>query len=69
MVRFIKKGTPEEIFASPEALMQMGLDVPDVIRFQKQFEEKFHTKLSRICLTTEQLAEAVAESLKRGVPK
>ena len=45
MVRFIKKGTPEEIFASPEALMQMGLDVPDVIRFQKQFEEKFHTKL------------------------
>ena len=64
-----QKGTPEEIFASPEALMQMGLDVPDVIRFQKQFEEKFHTKLSRICLTTEQLAEAVAESLKRGVPK
>jgi energy-coupling factor transport system ATP-binding protein len=64
-----KKGTPEEIFATPEGLMKMGLDVPDVIRFQKQYEERFHTKLSRICLTTEQLADAVAESLKRGVPK
>jgi energy-coupling factor transport system ATP-binding protein len=64
-----KKGTPEEIFTAPEGLMKMGLDVPDVIRFQKQYEERFHTKLSRICLTTEQLADAVAESLKRGVPK
>ncbi|WP_428910414.1 energy-coupling factor ABC transporter ATP-binding protein [Niallia sp. Krafla_26] len=64
-----KKGTPEEIFAHPEGLIEMGLDVPDVIRFQIRFEEAFHTKLNRICLTTEQLAEAVAESLKRGVPK
>ena len=40
-----QKGTPEEIFASPEALMQMGLDVPDVIRFQKQFEEKFQYEI------------------------
>ena len=34
-----QKRNPEEIFASPEGLMEMGLDVPDVIRFQKQFEE------------------------------
>lgn len=64
-----KKGTPQEIFAFPEGLMEMGLDVPDVIRFQKQFEETCGIKLNQVCLTTEQLAEAVAESLKRGVPK
>ena len=32
-----KKGTPEEIFASPEGLMELGLDVPEVIRFQQKF--------------------------------
>src|ERR1044071_1143465 len=26
-----KNGTPEEIFASPEGLMEMGLDVPEVV--------------------------------------
>jgi len=64
-----KKGTPEEIFASPEGLMELGLDVPEVIRFQKSFEETCKVKLDRICLTTEQLAESVAASMKRGVPK
>jgi energy-coupling factor transport system ATP-binding protein len=64
-----KKGTPEEIFASPEGLLELGLDVPEVIRFQKNFEETCKVKLDRICLTTEQLAEAVADCLKRGVPR
>ncbi|KAA9018655.1 energy-coupling factor ABC transporter ATP-binding protein [Niallia endozanthoxylica] len=64
-----KKGTPEEIFASPEGLIELGLDVPEVIRFQKSFEETCKVKLDRICLTTEQLAESVAASMKRGVPK
>jgi energy-coupling factor transport system ATP-binding protein len=64
-----KKGTPEEIFASPEGLLELGLDVPEVIRFQKNFEETCKVKLDRICLTTEQLAEAVTDCLKRGVPR
>ncbi len=64
-----KKGTPEEIFASPEGLMELGLDVPEVIRFQQKFEETFKIKLNKICLTMEQLAEAVADCLKRGVPR
>lgn len=64
-----KKGTPEEIFASPEGLLELGLDVPEVIRFQKNFEETCQVKLDRICLTTEQLAEAVTDCLKRGVPR
>ena len=64
-----KKGTPEEIFASPEGLMELGLDVPEVIRFQRNFEKTFNRKLSKICLTMEQLAGAIADCLKRGVPK
>ena len=64
-----KRGTPEEIFASPEGLMELGLDVPEVIRFQQNFEKTFNRKLNRICLTMEQLAEAVADCLKRGVPR
>ena len=64
-----KKGTPEEIFASPEGLMELGLDVPEVIRFQQNFEKTFNRKLNKICLTMEQLAEAVADCLKRGVPR
>ena len=40
-----KKGTPEEIFASPEGLMELGLDVPEVIRFQRKFEDTFQMKL------------------------
>jgi energy-coupling factor transport system ATP-binding protein len=64
-----KKGTPGEIFSSPEGLMELGLDVPEVIRFQRRFEDTFQLKLDKICLTMEQLTEAIAESLKRGVPK
>jgi energy-coupling factor transport system ATP-binding protein len=64
-----KKGTPEEIFASPEGLIELGVDVPEVIRFQQNFEKTFNRKLNKICLTTEQLAEAITDCLKRGVPR
>lgn len=64
-----KKGVPEEIFSSPEGLIELGLDVPEVIRFQRKFEETFKVKLNKVCLTMEQLTDEIAESLKRGVPK
>jgi energy-coupling factor transport system ATP-binding protein len=64
-----KSGTPEEIFASPDDLIQLGLDVPQVIQFQRRFEETFQLKLDKMCLTMEQLAEGITDSLKRGVPK
>ena len=64
-----KKGTPEEIFASPEGLIDLGVDVPEVIRFQQNFEKTFDRKLNKICLTTEELAEAITDCLKRGVPR
>lgn len=61
-----KQGTPEEIFSSPEELMELGLDVPEVIRFQQKFEQTFQAKLGSPCLTMEQLTEAIASFFKRG---
>jgi energy-coupling factor transport system ATP-binding protein len=62
-----KKGTPKEIFSSPEDLVQMGLDVPEVVRFQLKLEEKMDLQLDKIYLSIDELSSAVAEQLKRGV--
>lgn len=63
-----KKGTPREIFHSPEGLIELGLDVPEVVRFQQKVEETFHTKL-RTCITVEELTEEIEQLFKRGEPK
>ncbi|MBL4954587.1 energy-coupling factor ABC transporter ATP-binding protein [Neobacillus sp. YIM B02564] len=65
--KVVKKGSPEEIFSAPQDLMQMGLDVPEVVRFQLKLEEKGNIKLEKIFLSIEQLSAAVAEQLRRGV--
>lgn len=64
-----KKGTPREIFHSPDSLIEQGLDVPEVVRFQRKFEETFQTKLDQICLTMEELTAAIDLFFKRGEPK
>ncbi|RBP01992.1 energy-coupling factor ABC transporter ATP-binding protein [Rossellomorea aquimaris] len=57
--RLKRKGSPEEIFSSADELFEMGLDVPDVVRFQYQFEHKSGMKLPKTCLTIEELASAI----------
>ncbi|MFI8578093.1 energy-coupling factor ABC transporter ATP-binding protein [Rossellomorea aquimaris] len=57
--RLKRKGSPEEIFSSADELFEMGLDVPDVVRFQYQFEHKSGKKLPKTCLTIEELASAI----------
>ncbi len=64
-----RKGVPVEIFADPEGLLELGLDVPEVVKFQQKFEKAFGLKLGRTCLTMEQLTEAIAGALKRGEAK
>lgn len=61
-----KKGTPEEIFSSPEGLLELGLDVPEVVRFQQKVEKAFQVKFPRTCLTVEQLTDEIAAVMKRG---
>jgi energy-coupling factor transport system ATP-binding protein len=55
-----KKGTPNEIFSAPEELLQLGLDVPEVVRFQLKLEKAFGTKFEKVCLTQDELTEMVA---------
>jgi energy-coupling factor transport system ATP-binding protein len=64
--KVVKKGTPEDIFSSPSELVKMGLDVPEVVRFQLKLEEKTGVKLGKIHLTIDQLSSAVKDSLLRG---
>lgn len=65
--RVAKKGTPEEIFSETAELIQMGLDVPEVVRFQLKLEQKLGSKLDKIYLSIEELSAAISERLKRGV--
>lgn len=60
------KGTPEQIFSDPVALIELGLDVPEVIGLQLKIEETFHTKFSKISLSERELAEMIAEFLRGG---
>jgi energy-coupling factor transport system ATP-binding protein len=61
-----KQGSPEEIFSSPDGLIQLGLDVPEVIRFQQKFEKTFQAKLGKPFLTMEQLTDAITLFLNKG---
>lgn len=61
-----KKGTPIEIFSSPEELVELGLDVPEVVKFQQRFEERFAIKLPKACLTPEELTETISAFLEGG---
>ncbi len=63
----VKQGTPIEIFSSVSELVEMGLDVPEVVRFQRSLEEKMGLKLGRTYLSIEELSIAVTELL-RGAP-
>lgn len=64
-----KKGNPREIFHTPEGLIELGLDVPEVVRFQQRVEEAFHTKLAKTCITIDELTDEIQQLLKRGEPK
>ncbi|MEH7180929.1 energy-coupling factor ABC transporter ATP-binding protein [Neobacillus vireti] len=63
----VKQGTPIEIFSSVTELVEMGLDVPEVVRFQRNLEEKLGVNLGITYLSIEELSAAVAEML-RGAP-
>ena len=64
--RVVNKGTPEEIFSAPTELIKMGLDVPEVVRFQLKLEEKTGLKLDKVYLSIEDLSSAVAKKVSRG---
>jgi len=65
--KVVQRGTPEEIFSAPVELVEMGLDVPEVVRFQLKLEDKLGIKLEKMFLTIDELSAAVTKVLSRGV--
>lgn len=55
------EGTPEEVFTQKEALHNVQLDVPEVIQFLHQFENKFDTSIP----FTRQSMSEIATSIQR----
>ncbi|MFP3472662.1 hypothetical protein R0J90_21645, partial [Micrococcus sp. SIMBA_144] len=64
--RLKRKGSPREIFSGADELFEMGLDVPDVVRFQYQFEQRSGKKLPNTCLTIDELASAIRATRDGG---
>jgi energy-coupling factor transport system ATP-binding protein len=62
-----KQGDPEEIFSSPKELVELGLNVPEVIRFQMLYESKIGIEFPKKYLKLDQLTEAIAAQLKEGI--
>ncbi|HYK73610.1 MAG TPA: energy-coupling factor ABC transporter ATP-binding protein [Pseudoneobacillus sp.] len=62
-----KQGSPEEIFTSPQQLVKLGLNVPEVVRFQMLFEDKLGFKLEKKYLDLDQLTEAIVSTWKERV--
>lgn len=61
-----RKGTPAEIFSNPERLLELGLDVPEVVKLQHKLESAFGRKFAKTCLSMEDLAEEAMKLLKGG---
>lgn len=60
----VLQGKPEEIFSDAEKLADFRLELPHIIHFQYQLEKKIGHKLTKVCLTEEELAKTIAQVLR-----
>lgn len=61
-----KKGTPLDIFSQPEQLIELGLDVPETVRFQLLLQKEANLRFDQPCLSIESLVKEIASVMKRG---
>jgi energy-coupling factor transport system ATP-binding protein len=61
------KGSPKEIFRLTRELEQLGLDLPESIKFVMKLEEKFSLTVEDKPLTLEETADFIEALLKEGV--
>lgn len=66
--RCVSTGTPREIFADETMLSAYRLEVPRVVRFQRQLEQKVGIKLPGLALTEEELSKMIASMPRGGRP-
>ena len=62
--RCVLTGAPRELFADAETLQTYRLQLPRIVKFQNRVEKMMNTKLSKICLTEEELADEIARVVK-----
>ncbi|WP_078382532.1 energy-coupling factor ABC transporter ATP-binding protein [Sutcliffiella halmapala] len=60
------KGEPREIFANAEIIQELGLDVPETVLFMKALESRLRTKVGGVCLTVDEVANAIVSQLEKG---
>lgn len=60
-----KEGTAEEIFSQSEDLAQIGLSVPEVVRFQKKIEKNLGIKMEKVHLNIEDFVTELVYTLKK----
>ncbi|USK60007.1 energy-coupling factor ABC transporter ATP-binding protein [Peribacillus asahii] len=61
-----KKGSPQEIFSDPVQLLELGLDVPDTVRFQLKLQKELGVRFDKPCLNIDDLAIEIDKAMKRG---
>ncbi|MFT8319528.1 MAG: energy-coupling factor ABC transporter ATP-binding protein [Bacillus sp. (in: firmicutes)] len=61
-----QRGTPEEIFSNTENLLKIGLDVPEVVRFQRKIEKRFGIKMKTVHFTIDSFMKEFVHYLNRG---
>ncbi|QOR66799.1 energy-coupling factor ABC transporter ATP-binding protein [Cytobacillus suaedae] len=60
------QGDPMNVFQEADRLVEIGLDVPEIVRFKLLLEQKFNTRLSPSCLTLDDLISEVQRLVKAG---
>ncbi|MBP2079011.1 energy-coupling factor ABC transporter ATP-binding protein [Oceanobacillus polygoni] len=58
------EGSPEEVFSQKEALQRVQLDVPEMVQFLNEFQEKFGTAITFKKQSIKELAEAIQQQIK-----
>lgn len=54
-----KTGVPQQIFYDVDALLKLGLDVPESVLVKRKIEEKLGREIPSPCLTMEQLVRGI----------
>ena len=62
------EGKPEDVFTRQDALNDVQLDVPEMVQFMNNYNQRFNTSIPFTRQSIEELAEQIQTSLE-GVGK
>ena len=60
--RIVLQGSTRELLSDPELLTSLHVELPRARRLQLRIEEALRTRLPRVCLTAEELADTLYEA-------